>query len=473
MKKYIFMAVAAIAVLSSCSKEDDNNASFNDSGAFYATIEDGSTRTTLGTGDNANKVLWSESDKININGTAYTLSEGEGTTKAKFTGESVSGTPYNAYYPASLYDGTTATLPATQTYQEGKISNLPMYAQSDDQNLTFKNLCGVIALTLKGTKSVKSITVTSTANLCGAFTVTDNAAVISSGTKTVTLDCGSGVTLNETTGVTFYIAIPDGSHQLTFRVNTTDDYYYTQTTTSAVNVERNKIYPIEWTPTFCLNGKFSVSATKQVNFTKGNLYWDGSDFRFETSQTAYPTEWNTSHVGHFFWTKTAEASYNSSYSDGTTSTSDNFFADGSDASHMLTVEGQSDLYVLSKDEWEYLIKTRTNASSLRKINVKVNGVEGCLVIAPDDYTGTIASSYDASEWATAEATGFVCLPRAGHRTNGGTSITYANSSGRYLSATLKSQSTAYNLYFSTSDIKLDYEERNSGRTIRLVCTASN
>ena len=461
------MAVAAIAALSSCTKEEESNASFNDSGAFYATIEDGSTRTTLGSDK---KVLWSAGDKISINGKTYTLNDGDGTTHATFTGESVSGTPYNAYYPASLYDGTTATLPAIQTYQEGKISNLPMYAQSDDQNLTFKNLCGVIALTLKGTKSVKSITVTSTANLCGEFTVTDNAAVISSGTKTVTLDCGSGVTLDATNGKTFYIAIPAGSHQLTFRINTTDSYYYTQTTKSAVTVERNNIYPIEWTPTFCLNGQFSVSATKQVHFTKGNLYWDGSDFRFETSQTAYPTEWNTSHVGHFFWTKTAENSYASSYSDGTCTGNDKFFADESTP---LTVEGQSGLYALSSDEWGYLINTRN--TNLRKQNVTVNGVSGCLVLAPDDYDYTnspLQTSYDAEAWATAEAAGLVCLSKTGYRTG----KSFGSSDyGLYWSSTANGNDAAYRLTFKTTEslIPQNSGDRSTARSIRLVCTASN
>ena len=192
------MAVAAIAVLSSCSKEEDNNASFKDSGAFYATIEDGSTRTTLGTGDNANKVLWSESDKISINGTEYTLKSGASSTKATFEGESVSGSTFNAYYPANLYDGTTATLPAEQTYDAttNGISNLPMYAQSTTHDLKCANLCGVLAITVNSDEmsSVSSIEVISDQRMNGAFTATAEGVLSFTSTESLT-DADKKVTL--------------------------------------------------------------------------------------------------------------------------------------------------------------------------------------------------------------------------------------------------------------------------------------
>ena len=489
MKKIFILSLAALALLTACKKDSLTDTT----NSFTATIEQSGDKTTL----SGNNVHWEADDAISVNGETLTTTgpTGDNLTQATFTSENTvalnGSTPYyKAYYPASYYHDGAMHLPATQDYDAttNGISNLPMYAQSDNHDLVFKNLCGVIALTLKGSNTVSSIEVNSDQQMNGTFTVTYSGNVPSitfspgqtdATYKKVTLDCGTGVTLNTTTGVTFYIAIPAGSHQLTFRINTTDDYYYTQTTSSTVTVERNYIYPIEWTPAFRLNGQFSVSANKQVNFTKGNLYWDGSAFKFEASQTAYPTSWDASHVGHFYWTKTAANSYASSYSDVTNSTSDHFFADGSDASHMLTVEGQSNLYILSIAEWAYLINTRANHTNLYKSSVTVNGVSGCLIIAPDDYDYTnspLQSTYNAEAWATAEAAGLVCLPPAGYRE--GTGFSYQDHSFLlYWSATPDASDAARSYYLDffngTCRDQQASAPREHGNPIRLVCTASN
>ena len=280
------MAVAAIAVLSSCSKEDDNNAS-KDSGAFYATIEDGTTRTTLGTGDNANKVLWSSGDKISINGEVYTLSDGDGTTHATFTGESVSGTPYKAYYPADLYNGTTATLPATQEYDAttNGISNLPMYAQSTTHDLVFKNLCGVLEITVPNTvmSTVKQITVTADQRLNGTFTVTidDNTGIpsisftggntLTAADKMVTLVMENAVTVGNG-GAKFYVAIPANTYS-SLQIDVIGKNASSQiaakrltTTSSPIAVSRNVIYPISFSNA---NVTDAITGTALVESTSG------------------------------------------------------------------------------------------------------------------------------------------------------------------------------------------------------------
>ena len=150
MKKYIFMTIAATVALGGCSKEEVGSADIydNDCGNFFATIEDAGTKTVL----DGQKVNWEVGDMININGVAYRASAvGTNATQATFekTGDTpAAGSTFDAYYPASIYDGTTATLPATQAYEEGKISNLPMYAHSDSHDLVFKNLCGVLKITV-------------------------------------------------------------------------------------------------------------------------------------------------------------------------------------------------------------------------------------------------------------------------------------------------------------------------------------
>ena len=276
MKKFIYMAVAAIAVLSSCSSEDDNNDSPKDGGAFYATVEDGGPRTTL---NDDHKVLWSAGDKISVNGKEYTLNAGASTTHATFKGETTTETTYNAYYPASIYNGTTATLPATQTYEEGAISNLPMYAYSTDHNLVFKNLCAVLAITVTSDEisSVSSIEVISDQQMNGAFTTTTDGVLSFTSTesltdadKKVTLTLSEAKTISESE--TFYIAIPAGTHNLTFKVNGT---YNSANVTkkmktkaaSGVTVARNKIYAF----TFSRNAlPDDVTGYTELNYIEAN-----------------------------------------------------------------------------------------------------------------------------------------------------------------------------------------------------------
>ena len=204
----------------------------------------------------------------------------------------------------------------------------------------------------------------------------------------------------------------------------------------------------------------------RVRFSKGNLYWNGSTFNFESSQTAYPTSWSTSHVGHFYWTKTAAASYAQSYSDGTCTASDIFFTDNC----MLTVGSASNLFVLSIYEWDYLLQTRTKATDLRKFGVTIGSVAGCLVIAPDDYPGTIAASYTTAEWQSAEAAGLVCLPLAGYRD--GTTFKGQSTNGLYWSATPYDSNNAYPPGFNTSgNWNISYAGRGLGYAIRLVTSA--
>ena len=226
---------------------------------------------------------------------------------------------------------------------------------------------------------------------------------------------------------------------------------------------------IDNVPEGALPGVFTIAAGGllgspiRVRFSKGNLYWNGSAFKFEDNQYSCLASWNASHVGNFYWTNTAAKAYAQSYSSGSP-----FFANGSDANHMITVDGVGNWYVLSYDQLNYLLNGRTTVSSRYKRNVTVCGVSGCLVLAPDDYSGTIASSYDAAAWSVAESSGLVCLPHSGYRN--GTSFSNTGY-GYYWTSTPNSNGTqAVNLRFnygSTFDFRWD-AYRKWARSIRLV-----
>gem|GEM_PF-2727653 len=504
MKRLFYMAMAAMAVLSSCSSNDelmrDGGKPSDGATTFTAIIErDGATtRTTINTtsGSDYGKVLWSKGDAISVNGVEYTTTST--TNIATFT---TTGTPasavegkYKAYYPASMYN---EGLPATYTYAAGKF-NMPMYAESPNTKLSFQHLCGVLAITVPtGTFSgegttIKSFEVSSNEQMHGAFTVTMSSAVptvtfadktLSEADKKITINCGSSGVAQ---GSTFYVPVPAKTYYpVTIKISDGTNTKIMRTTKqNGVAVARNSIYEIAFNENYkkignsddinLLPGEFSVSATKKVRFTRSNLYWNGTDWGFEANQMDYPTAWNANHVSHFYWTKTAAASYALKYDESTTTTSDvPFFAESKGG---LIVEGTSGLYVLSvngtTEGWRYLLEKRTNAINLCKNNVTVAGKSVCYIIAPDDYTGTIATSYTADEWVTAEASGLVCLPPAGGR--GEDAVGYGSGAvgGNYWSSTPASGSkVTYALrhtFIATSGSTGSSSLRNYGYSLRLV-----
>ena len=199
-----------------------------------------------------------------------------------------------------------------------------------------------------------------------------------------------------------------------------------------------KVYQL---PEGAIPGFFSVSDTKKVFFSKGNLYYNGSTgtYHFEDSQTAYPTSWDPNHVGHFYYSKTASIAYAQSYSDNNRATWDMFFtnSDRKTPNNSFTVEGQTGVWRILDNhdsyDWIYLLNSRGSGNKVHRSGVEVAGNHNCLVIAPDGNTVDIKSSYTAEEWTAAEsAYGFVCLPAAGWRS--GSSFTNQDSLGGYLAS---------------------------------------
>ena len=116
MKKYLFMAVAAIAALSSCSSDNEVfNSEAKKALTFTATMEGigGDTRATL---DNL-CAKWEVGDKIyimgvdasnNVTGASYVASGTNGTSttfEPATPGQEVSGQTFRAFFPTYILDG--------------------------------------------------------------------------------------------------------------------------------------------------------------------------------------------------------------------------------------------------------------------------------------------------------------------------------------------------------------------------------
>ena len=231
---------------------------------------------------------------------------------------------------------------------------------------------------------------------------------------------------------------------------------------------------------------FSVSDSKQVTFSKGNLQYHPANnkWRFAENQTdciggannncssTYNGwldlfGWSTSATHFGVSTSTNNVDYSGSFVDWGTNKI------GSDAPNTWRT--------LTKDEWGYVVFNRPNASFLKGV-AQVNGVNG-LIFLPDNWTcpsGVTFKSgfhsslgveyyaayqtFTADQWSKLESAGAVFLPATGLRYG---SNLY-NSNGEYWSATESDSDGANCLYFGPSEAGIGYCFRLSGHSVRLV-----
>ncbi len=242
---------------------------------------------------------------------------------------------------------------------------------------------------------------------------------------------------------------------------------------------------------------FSVSADKQVAFTKGNLQCTGVTtgnytWSFAEYQTEMLGEANVSGsnladtIDLFGWSgNTGSAKWGISTSDNNNDYAGNFVDWGTNIGDGTTYR------TLTKDEWDYLVNTRANADILKGIaRIDLNSAgtlyANGLVLLPDSWVipeGVTFKSGFASEssidayathqtftfaqWQKLEAAGAVFLPAAG--TRGGASVNYVQNHGDYRSATAINNTSAYCLTFLSNGADAsDSELRYFGRTVRLV-----
>ena len=274
MKKIFIAAIAALTAITACQK-NEVAAPAADS-VLYATIEENNeTKTYM---DSNNNIRWSEGDQViafmkSSYGHKYQLiSSFAGKTYADFSivssgsGNLSAGTEWDhniVYYPYSNVieaekSGNNYTLnvvlPSEQTYAAESFGNgsMAMVAVSENNNITFRNVLGGMKLQLRGTQKVVSVTLQgkNSEKLSGAATVTaytdetKPAITMASGASTsLTLNCGSGVQLNESTATEFILALPPVlfSKGFTVKVTDADEKTYTVETDKANTVLRSSL----------------------------------------------------------------------------------------------------------------------------------------------------------------------------------------------------------------------------------------
>ena len=261
-------------------------------------------------------------------------------------------------------------------------------------------------------------------------------------------------------------------------------------------------------PTGAINGLFSVSASRQVYFSQGNLqyigsastpYWKFADNQWDyfgssqanTSQTTDrdlfgwgTSGWNNGNTYYHPWDTNnsngslygPKGSYNltGSYANADWGVYNPISNGGNQANYWRT---------LTKNEWVYVFNTRSTTSGIRYVKAKVNGVNG-IILLPDNwstsyYTLSNANQSGAafnnntitsSQWDTLEQHGAVFLPAAGYLK--GAAAHVMGSQGYYWSSSYEDSSVAYEVYFISSGVyPSNYFERYHGFSVRLVHNA--
>lgn len=235
-----------------------------------------------------------------------------------------------------------------------------------------------------------------------------------------------------------------------------------------------------------LTGQFSVSASKQVYFSKGNLRYHCSSkaWSFATNQYDVVGQSNSnissSYAGYidlFGWGTSGnnnlmpyETSLSVVYGGGYNSIANTAYDWGSKVS--------GDYRTLTQNEWTYLLTERNNAYLLRG-PATVNGVNGWILL-PDNWSkpasitftsfddgarAYTANVYTASEFSTMQTAGAVFLPATGYRYSSGSIsvVSGVASMGYYWSANKANVSFMGNYMYCNSEM-----DSYMGLAVRLV-----
>ena len=366
-----------------------------------------------------------------------------------------------------LQGGTTYYVRAYAVNQKGT-------AYGEEKSFTTKVIPVPKVTTSSATNiSYTSATVGGTVTDDGGATVTERGVVYST-------------TLNPTTSNT---KVSSGSGKGAFSCNLKDLQDDVTFYIRAYAVNQKGIAYGEVTSFTTKKYAFSVSSSKQVVFSSGNLQYHpaNNEWRFAENQTDYIGDANSNcsstyndWLDLFGWSTAATYFGVSTSTDWNNGYSGSFVDWGT---NKIGNDAPNTWRTLTTDEWNYLLNNRDNASSLRGV-AQVNGVNG-LILLPDNWTcpsgvtfksgfhsSSSVSSYaayqtfTAAEWSKLEAAGAAFLPAAGYRY--GSSLNGVQHGGYYWSATESTFREAYYLYFCSDLGVKERRYRYYGQSVRLV-----
>ena len=503
-KKLVIIAMAALALLTAQCKKNEPKPSEKVMVPITGTVDFGGSKTEITTTGCINPVV---GDKIyiysnggNVGYVNCTATSGQQFSCSGEIEEDCLGTTCTFMYLGTgstdaggdPIDGNSTTISfANQTsvsVSNGKIANLNQFqvgsckALVSEQGTVTLPMLSKMAIAYFQLKDMQSNPIANKDITISGLSAT---ATINKGDGALTGNSGD-ITVRTDASGSFYMALipQNGSVEFTFSCVCYEDgtrtfsngirecnFYSEQGLGSPLQVNMASIPG-------ALPGVFSVSNTKKVYFSKGNLWYGevGAEatatLHFEDAQwKSIPTSdgnMDAGHVSHFTWSSTVEAAV------GESNSGDYLFCD---ESHKVSVDESEEIYyALSKAEWQYLFNTPDRmvnskpcyTNAINGVSIENETYKGVFVY-PDNYDGDEVSN-NSMTWEQIIAKGIVFLPAAGHRNKSVVSYTEI---GYYWSSSTSGNPTYANcFFFSTALFKPgDYNERKKGFSVRLVTEA--
>ncbi|MBR5433936.1 MAG: hypothetical protein IK117_05840 [Bacteroidales bacterium] len=273
---------------------------------------------------------------------------------------------------------------------------------------------------------------------------------------------------------------------------------YAMNSVGKVIYGESEVFKTKQIPTGTVAGLFSISNSKQIYFSQGNLQYQASTgtWRFAEHQydiigkdNANISSTNSGWIDLFGWGTSGYNGKNpymtsmeySDYGDGSNDITGSDYDWGvyNAISNGGNQAGQ--WRTLTYDEWSYLIYDRAQASRLMGEG-RVNNVNG-LILLPDGWEtpSSVKFTYDPGnystnvysqdEWAVMQSYGAVFLPAAGYRY--GTDVYNVGSGGYYWSSSAKYNYPVASYYLGFGGYGVYayddyYDYRGDGQSVRLV-----
>ena len=269
MKKYMFMAVAGMLALSSCSNDDNDLTEQNAPRqmTFTAGYNEGAqTRASLN--GSTKKVSFDANDEISIlsaknTNTKFTTSAGG--ASAAFTGTATADSKFYAVYPYTSGltlsgDVISGVVIPTNQWNSGWNSKnnysgwdpkAPIaYSTTTGSSLTFHNACAILKVTFPEATTYGRFTISANEPLAGTFSLDTSTGTLTptSGSTTVTVgnpsDIYSGI-CTDFSGKTVYVAIAPGTYTgFNLHIYNEYDEEKSKTKSGSVTFEAGKIYDL-------------------------------------------------------------------------------------------------------------------------------------------------------------------------------------------------------------------------------------
>ena len=500
MKTLVALLMAGAAV-TSCSSDNEMDSLKAPAGKTYTmTVQatkggDATTRALADGGDGTLTATWATTENVYVKkvdtwATGSLKPQADGATatlKGELSGVTIAANDVlTLQFPKSgdiTYAGQKGTLADIAANFDYAIAEDVQVASVDgDGNID----TGESAIGFQHQQAIVKFTLVDKANLETKLSPT--ALTINDGTSDiVTLTSIPAETYTTNLAGVLYVALPAVSSKPITLTATVGSDTYTLTTSSAKSFDNGSYYRVTAkmtkqaaVPTGVLNGQFSVSSTKKVYFSKGNLRYVSGTWSFFDNQYDYYTSYSADAWDKFGWSTSA-----TTYGMNTSEDSGDYSGDFVDWGATMG----SGWCTLSKDEWLYLFNIRSASTvgtieNVRYAKAKVNDVHG-IILFPDTYThpdgvtapvgvnaaeddtGWNGNSYNGEDWTKMESAGCVFLPAAGFRDLEG--VNYADNDGYYWSSSAYSDEDAYNVYFVSDDLIVDgSDSRYFGHSVRLV-----